>query len=121
MDMSFCLYFNNNKFENTNELFFCQQIFIKLNIDNVSVLSTKLYWRSRRVFHRLIHNYPTNFSELNYTKPKLKQSQSKFQISFRCPRLWKGFLNKTGKQIDSHSVFRTKLKNKLKSTSNEVH
>ena len=45
----------------------------------------------------------------NYTKPKLKVSQSMFRISKRDP-----------KQTESHPAFRTKLKARLKSFFEDV-
>ena len=47
------------------------------------------------VFQKVIRNYPANVSELNYTKRKLKLSQSKFAISYRGAALRNEFLNAT--------------------------
>ena len=48
-------------------------------------------------------------------------SQNEFQCSFKGPTLWNEFLNTTEEQIALHSVFRKKLKDRLKSTFNRVN
>ena len=71
-------------------------------------------------FEKISHGYPTNFSQFNYKIPKTALSKSKFRISFRGPSIWNNFLQNSEKEIESLPLFKSKLKLKLLSFSNEI-
>ena len=71
-------------------------------------------------FEKICHGYPTNFSQFNYKTPKTALSKSKFRISFRGPSIWNNFLKNSEKEIESLPLFKSKLKLKLLSFSNEI-
>ena len=73
-----------------------------------------------RSFEKISHGYPTNFSQFNYKIPKTALSKSKFRISFRGPSIWNNFLQNSEKEIESRPLFKSKLKLKLVSFSNEI-
>ena len=73
-----------------------------------------------RSFEKTSHGYPTNFSQFNYKFPKAALSRSKFRISFRGPFIWNNILQNSEKEIESLPLFKSKLKLKLLSFSNEI-
>ena len=71
-------------------------------------------------FEKISHRYPTNFSQFNYKIRKTALSKSKFRIAFRGPSIWNNFLQNSEKEIESLPLFKSKLKLKLLSFSNEI-
>ena len=47
------------------------------------------------------HSYPTRFSNINYTKPKLKLKKSRFRIAIRGPTIWNDFVGIEEKELES--------------------
>ena len=64
-------------------------------------------------FWKPAHPNPTDFSELNYIKPRSQLSSSKYRISVRGPALWNEFLTDSEKEIENLSPFKSKVKSKL--------
>ena len=64
-------------------------------------------------FWKPAHPNPTNFSELNYIKPRSQLSSSKYRISVRGPAHWNEFLTDSEKEIENLSPFKSKVKSKL--------
>ena len=118
---------NRMRLDHTNELFKSQNI---LNIYKMNILSVAVFMYQIRnktapltfsgSFEKIFHGYPTNFSQLNYKIPETKLSKSKFRISFRGPSIWNNFLQNSEKEIESLPLFKSKLKLKLLSFSNEI-
>ena len=71
-------------------------------------------------FEKISHGYPTNFSQFNYKIPKTGLSKSKFRISFRGLSIWNNFLQNSEKENESIPLFKSELKHKLLSFSNEI-
>ena len=120
---------NRTRFDYTNKLFKSQKILniykLNLNILNIAVFMYQIinktahltFWGS---FEKICHGYPINFSQFNYKIPKTTLSKSKFRISFRGPSIWNNFLQNSEKEIESLPLFKSKLKLKLLSLSNEI-
>ena len=53
-------------------------------------------------------------------KPSTKLRKCRFRISNRGPAIWNNLVGDTGKEIQSSSLFKTKLKSKLFNFANEV-
>ena len=64
-------------------------------------------------FQKPAHPYPTNFSKLNYIKPRSQLSSSKYRIFVRVPALWNEFLTGSEKEIEHLSLFKSKVKSVL--------
>ena len=75
------------------------------------------------VFHETIkkpsHKYPTTFSNLNYSIKKYYLKSTKYFISYRGPTLWNTILGKSDNEIESHLLFKKKIKSKLLDITNE--
>ena len=71
-------------------------------------------------FEKISHGYPTNFSQFDYKIPKTTLSKNKSRISFRGSSIWNNFLQNSEKEIKSLPLFKSKLKLKLLSFSNEI-
>ena len=115
------------RFDHTNELFKSQKI---LNIYKTNILSVAVFMYQIRnktapltflgSFEKICHGHPTNFSQFNNKIPKTALSKSIFRISFRGPSIWHNFLQNSEKVIESLPLFKSKLKLKLLSFSNEI-
>ena len=118
---------NRTHFDHTNELFKSQKI---LNISKLNILSVAVFMyqiRNKtapltcpRSFEKICHGYPKIFSQLNYRISKTALSKSKFRISFRRPSIWNNFLQNSEKETEPLPLFKSKLKLKLFSFSNEI-
>ena len=64
-------------------------------------------------FEQPAHSYPTRFSSGNYRKPQIILRKCRFRISIRGPAIWNNLVGSTEKEIQSFSVFKTKIKSKL--------
>ena len=67
------------------------------------------------------HPYPTNFSAHNFLVPTLKLKKSKYRVSIRGPLLWNNILTAAEKTQESLPKFRTTIKGKLLSMTNEIN
>ena len=72
-----------------------------------------------RNFEKIWHEYPTIVSQFKYKICKTAFSKSKFRISFRGSSIWNNLLQNYEKEIESLPLFRSKLKLKLLSFSDE--
>ena len=76
------------------------------------------------VFHIIFkmpsHSYPTRFSSVNYSKPKTRLRKSRFRISIRGPATCNNFVTNTKKELESSSLFKSKVKTNLLVFENEV-
>ena len=75
------------------------------------------------VFHETIkklnHKYPTTFSNLIYSIKKYSLKSTKYSVSYRGPTLWNTILDKRDKEIESHLLFKKKIKSKLLDITDE--
>ena len=117
-----------DKFYHTKELFkYCNILNVyKLNLFNVSVFMHKVKIGTipsafDNKFEVPYHSYPTRFSNINYTKPKLKLKKSRFRISIRGPTIWYDFVGTEEKELESTLLFKTKVKAKLHKLENEIN
>ena len=118
---------NRTRFDHTNELCKSQKI---LNIFKLNFLSVAVFMKQIRnktapltlseSFEKICQGYPINFSQFNCKIPKTALSKSKFRILFRGPSMRNNFLQNSEKDIESLPLFKSKLKLKLFSFSNEI-
>ena len=118
---------NKDKYFHTKELFKnCNVLNVyKLNILNTSVFMHKIRTGSGpssfgETFEIPSHPYPTRFSSTSYKKPKIKFRKSRFRISIRGPTIWNDFVANTEKELDSSSLFKSRVKSKLLDFENEM-
>ena len=71
-------------------------------------------------FQKISHLYPTGFSKLSYKIPKTNLAKCKYRISSRGLLVWNNFLSDYEKQIESSSLFKSKVKLKLLAFENEI-
>ena len=71
-------------------------------------------------FEQTDHLYPTSFSSGNYRKPQIILRKCRFHISIRGPAIWNNLVGSTEKEIQSSSLFKTKIKRILLFFENEV-
>ena len=71
-------------------------------------------------FQRIFHLYSTRLSTLNFSKPKLKLTKTKYRISIRGPVIWNDFIKDCLKSIEKTSFFKVKMKSKLLNYGNEI-
>ena len=67
------------------------------------------------------HPYPTNFSAHNVLLPTLKLIKSRYRVSIRGPSRWNNILRAAEKTQESLPKFRTTIKEKLLSVTNEIN
>ena len=101
-----------------------------LNLYKLSLLSTAVFMYKIKSgtapssflekFEQPAHSYPTGFSSGNYRKPQNKLRKCRFRISIRGPAIWNSLVERTEKEIQSNSLFKTKIKSKLLNFENEV-
>ena len=72
-------------------------------------------------FCKLPHVYPTNFLAHNFLVPTFKLKKSKYRVSIRVPLLWNNILTTAEKTQESLPKFRTTIKEKLLSMTNEIN
>ena len=118
---------NRTRFDHTNEVFKSQKMLniYKLNILSVAVLMYQIRNKTAPLtfsgsFEKICHEYPTNFWQFDYKIPKNTFSKSKFRLSFRGHFVWNTFFQNSEKETESLPLFKSKLKQKLLSFSNEV-
>ena len=72
------------------------------------------------LFQKVFHPYPTGFSKLCYKIAKTNLTKCKYRISNREVLMWNNFLSHYEKQIESFSLFKSKMKLKLFAFENEI-
>ena len=65
--------------------------------------------------------YPTNFSAHNFLVPTLKMKKYRHRVSIRGPLLWNNILTAAEKTQQSLPKFRTTIKEKRLSMTNEIN
>ena len=70
-------------------------------------------------FKILSVSYSTRFSSVNYSKPKTRLRKSRFRISLRGPAIRNNFVANAKKELESSSLFKSKVKSKLPTSSPE--
>ena len=120
--------FNKNKWAHRREISKEEKV---LNIYQLNILSNIILMH--RVenktassiflskFCKLSHSYPTNFSAHNFLVPTLKLKKSRYRVSIRCPLLWNNILTAAEKAQENLPKFRTTIKEKLISMTNEIN
>ena len=80
------------------------------------------YWMSIKwiYFKMPSHSYPTRFSSFNYNKRKTRLRKSRLRISIRGPPLWNNFVATTEKELESSSLFKSKVITKFLDFGNEL-
>ena len=71
-------------------------------------------------FQRISYLYSTRSSTLNFSKPKLKLTTTKYRISIRGPTVWNNFIEDCLKSIEKTPFFKVKMKSKLLNFHNEI-
>ena len=66
------------------------------------------------------HQYPTNFSQINYSKPIRKLNRFKYRIPMRGPYILNEYLTKEEKEIKLTSNFKLAVKSKLLLSNNDL-
>ena len=120
--------FNKNKFAHKREIFKEQKI---LNVYQSNILSNIIFMyrvENKTVpsifltkFCKSSHGYPTNLLAHNFLAPTLKLKRSKYRVSTRGLLLWNNILTTTEKTQESLPKFRTTIKAKLLSMTNEIN
>ena len=125
--MPFALFFYEDKFLRTQELFVQTKVF---NVYQLNILNNFTFMHKGKTetapavflpkFQKPAHPYPTTFSKRNYIKPTSELTRSKYRISVRGPALWNEFLIDIEKKIRNLLLFKRKVKSKSLSYENEV-
>ena len=118
---------NEVKFKYTIHLFRKNKI---LNVYQLNTLNNVMFMHRistktpPAVFHprfqRPSHSYPANFSESDYSLAAHDFKKGKSRASTRGPLLWNSFLIKTEKSLETMSLFKSMVKNKLLVLENEA-
>ena len=108
--------YNKDRYFLTNELLSSCSVsnVYKLNLLNTSIFiheikNETLLAAFHTTFKMPSHSYPTRFSSANYSKPKTRLRKSSFQISKRVPALKNSFVANTEKELESSSLFKSKV------------
>ena len=108
--------FKEQKILNIYQLNIWSNIIFMLRVENKtapSIFLTKFCKPSR--------SYPTNFSAHNFLIPALKLRKSRYRVSIRGLLLWNNILTAAEKTQESLPKFRTTIKEKLLSMTNEIN
>ena len=118
---------NKTKFEHTKELFKSASVLnlYKLNILSIAVFMHRVHTKTippvfTGSFQRISHLYSTRLSTLNFSKPKLKLTNTKYRISIRGLAIWNDFVENCLKSIEKIPFFKVKMKCKLLNFDNEI-
>ena len=71
-------------------------------------------------FKQLSHSNPRGFSSGKYRKPQIKLRKCRFRTLIRGPAIWIDLVGSAEKEIQSSSLFKTKIKSKLLNFENEL-
>ena len=94
-------------------------MFTKLTSLNLCNLCIKKKKKCSAYFLKIIrctircHDYPTNFSLINFSVPRPFLKTTRFTISARDPILWNNCLSKNEKEIDNFLLFKQRAKEKI--------
>ena len=112
---------NKTRFEHAKELFKSANVLNlhKLNVLSIAIFMHRVHTKTSLVFagsiQRISHLYSTRSPTLNFSKPKLKLTKTKYRISIRDPSIW-NYL----KSIEKTPFFKAKMKSKLRNFDNEI-
>ena len=98
----------------------------KLNVLNTSIFMHKIKTRTgpaafHTIFKMSSHSYLTHFSSVNYSKRKTRLRKSRLQISILGIAIRINFVANTEKELESSSLFKSKVTAKLLEFKNEVN
>ena len=87
--------------------------FYKLNIFSIAVFLQRVHTKvSPPVFtgsfQWISHLYSTRSSTLNFSKPKLKLTKTKYRSSIRGPAIWNDFVEDCLKRIEKNHFLKLK-------------
>ena len=118
---------NKTKFEHPKELFKSTNV---LNLYLLNILRIVVFMHIVHtkicppVFtgssQRISHLYSTWSPTLNFWKPKLKLSKTKYRFSIRDPAIWNAFVEDCLKSIEKAPFFKVKIKSKLLNFDKEI-
>ena len=72
-------------------------------------------------FQNIFHLYSTRSPILNFSKPKLKLTKTKYRISIRGPKIWNDFVEDCLKSIKKTSFFKVKMKSRPLNFHDEIN
>ena len=72
-------------------------------------------------FQMISNLYFIRLPTLNFSKPKLKLTKTKYRISIRGPAIWNDFAEDCLKGIEKTTFFKVKMKSKLLNFDNEIN
>ena len=105
---------NKTKFEHTKELFKSVSVMnlYKLNILSITTFMHRVHTKTSPSvftgsFQMISHLYSTRSLTLNFSKPKLKLTKTKYRISIRDPAIWNDFVEDCLKSIEKKSFFQS--------------
>ena len=107
--------FNSQKILNIYKLNILNKAIFMHKVSNETTLATFF-----ELFQKVSHPYPTGFSTLCYKIPKTNLTKCKYRISSRGVLIWSNLLSHYEKQIESSSLFKSKMKLKLPVFENEI-
>ena len=111
---------NKTKLDHTKELFKSTNVLnlYELNILSIAVLIHKVHkilcspvFTGR--FQRISYLYSRRSSTLNFSKPKLKATKTKYRIAIRGLAIWNDYVENCFESIEKAPLFKVKLKSKL--------
>ena len=118
---------NKTKFEYTKELFKSASVLnlYKLNILSIAVFMHRVHTKRcpsvfTGSFQRISHLYSTRSSTLNFSRPNLKLTKTRYRNSIRGPAIWNDFVEDCLKSIEITPFFKVKMKSKLLNFDNEI-
>ena len=118
---------SKTKFEHTKELFKSASVLnlYKLNILSIAVFIHRVHTKTSPPvftgsFQKISYLYSTRSSTLNFSKPKLKLTKTKYRISIRGPTKWNDFVEDCLKSIEKTPFFKVKMESKLLNCENEI-
>ena len=119
--------YNKDRYNHTKELFSSWNV---LNVYKLNLLNTSIFMHKIKngtvpaAFHTTFkmpsHSYPTRLSSVNCSKQKTRLRKSRFQISIGGPAIYNNFVANTEKELESSSLFKSKVKTKLLDFKNEL-
>ena len=84
----------------------------KLNTDQVSSIFNDLIKKPE-------HKYATKFSKICFSLKAFSLKTTKYDNSYRGPKIWNDFLTKSEKELQSLSVFKKTIHSKLLENEHE--
>ena len=103
------------KFEHTKELFKSANVLnlYKFNILSIAVFMHRVHTKTSPPvftgsFQKIPHLYSTRSSTLNFSKPMLKLTKTKYRSSIRGPAIWNDFVEDCLKRIEKNHFLKLK-------------